>query len=458
MKLINIISEELLKFLKENYDSEQGSILDTYFDKKHFGGGETKKGLSGEFIGTINYQPKSISTNIGQQRPYNVYKNPKTLDGFDPNCRGVLLEDGDVYVVDNSNISHGEILFFLENNKIIPKGHKFNYYRELPEEFICVHRWGNTNNFALSTAYEEYEVEIPPHYIYVMESASKKGNIKYVNTPHMDESLNEIIDEELQDITNIMSYRPDNDFDSGILYEEEDIDYDLYELEDTIKYNLLNEFINENNPTYTKPCKWFYLNENVIKSIWEYYIKFKDVRNLKGLATIEKTMTINILKISNFQYLGGGTSSNPDEDFDGAWDDYLDRYFETGDSRCENLNNFLNENIDEDLDQETNKENLKNKLKEKFWWYFSAGHSSDYGIQPLLKLLSQLRKETSPEQKLITIDKMLNVVHQTSDLAANFLRGGSAALSNISGYDVGTDEYGYNTQSVISGKYKMNDY
>ena len=453
MKLNNIISEELIKFIKENYDSEQGSVLDRYFDRKYPSGtGEKpKEKISGEYVGLIfPYDP--------EERSYVCYKNPKTLDGFDPNCRGVLLEDGDLYVVDNKNLPHTAIIRFLAKRNIIPSGYDYNYSRALPEEFICVHRWGNTNNFALSTAYEENEVEIPPHYLYVMDSASRKGIIKYVNTPHMNESLNSIIDEELQDITNIMSYRPDKDFDSGILYEEEDIDYDLYELQDTIKFNLLNEFILENNPTYTKPCKWYYLNGNVIKSIWEYYIRMKDVRNIKGLDMIERIMTINTLKISNFQYLGGGTSNNPDEDFDYAWDDYLNNFFETGDSGCENLNNFFNQNIDEDSDQETNKENLKEKLKEKFWWYFTDGHASDYGTRPLEILLVQLRKEKTPEQKLITIDKMLNVVHQTSDLAANFIRGGSSALSDISGYNVGADEYGYGEHSVISGKYKMGDY
>ena len=60
---------------------------------------------------------------------------------------------------------------------------------------------------------------------------------------------------------------------------------------------------------------------------------------------------------------------------------------------------------------------------------------SDYGLKPLHKLLVQLRKEFDPSKKLPILDKMLNVVHQRSDIASWFVEGGSSALSQLSGME-----------------------
>lgn len=269
-------------------------------------------------------------------------------------------------------------------------------------------------------------------------------------------NIYKIIEEELQDITNIMSYRPDG-FDSGIVNEE--TDWDLFEMRDDIKNKLFYEFLYENNTDYTKRCKWYLIPENLIKTIWEYYIRFKEVKNTKGLDLIERVMTINILKISLFSELGGRTPANPDEDFDDAFDQVILDYLEEGKSYDNNFSNFMSGLVDEDNDTQQNLILIKEELKEKFWYYFEDGHSSDYGTRPLEILLTQLRTANSDEQKLIVVDKMLNVIHQTSDLAANFIRDGAAALSRISGYEVPADGNSqWNSQSVISGQYKLGDY
>jgi hypothetical protein len=62
-----------------------------------------------------------------------------------------------------------------------------------------------------------------------------------------------------------------------------------------------------------------------------------------------------------------------------------------------------------------------------------GGFISDYGLKPLEELLVQLLKATSPEEKLLLIDRMLNVVHQRSDIADWFVEGGSHALAQLSG-------------------------
>lgn len=241
-------------------------------------------------------------------------------------------------------------------------------------------------------------------------------------------------------------------------YDDDNIMYDLFDMRDDIKSKLFYEFLYENNQDFTKPVKWYYLNPNLIKSIWEYYIKYKEVRNIKGLELIERIMIINTLKISVIGELEGKTRANPDEDFDENFDGLIEEFINSGKLHDNNMTNYFQSIVDEDQDSETNAAAIKENLEHKFWYYFGNGHSSDYGTKPLETLLIQLMKNKTYEEKLITIDKMLNVIHHTSDLAANFVRGGSYALSDISGYSV-PDENGWgDTQSAISGKYKLSDY
>jgi hypothetical protein len=127
---------------------------------------------------------------------------------------------------------------------------------------------------------------------------------------------------------------------------------------------------------------------------------------------------------------------------------FLNKYFNDNILDNEDFYNELNE-----IDVEKVKPVLYNEIEEKFMWnFFAEGYITDYGLQPLQKLLIQLANENNSEKKLIVIDKILNVVHQTTDLAAWFIEGGSRSLSLISGYD---DEEG---DSKISGKYRMSDY
>jgi len=48
-------------------------------------------------------------------------------------------------------------------------------------------------------------------------------------------------------------------------------------------------------------------------------------------------------------------------------------------------------------------------------------------------LAEQVHKAKSPEEKLVLLDQMLNVVHRRSDIANWFVEGGSHALSQLSG-------------------------
>lgn len=57
---------------------------------------------------------------------------------------------------------------------------------------------------------------------------------------------------------------------------------------------------------------------------------------------------------------------------------------------------------------------------------------SDFGIKPILKILSEYKEESTPEQTLVIINKCLDVYHQRGDLSSIFIRGGSKSLTAIS--------------------------
>lgn len=57
---------------------------------------------------------------------------------------------------------------------------------------------------------------------------------------------------------------------------------------------------------------------------------------------------------------------------------------------------------------------------------------SDFGLEPLIKLIMELEEQTTPEQKIVVINKILDVYHQRGDLASAFIQGGSKSLSQIS--------------------------
>ena len=58
--------------------------------------------------------------------------------------------------------------------------------------------------------------------------------------------------------------------------------------------------------------------------------------------------------------------------------------------------------------------------------------SSDYGLEPLEKIISEYDSNMPPEDVLVLINRILDVYHCNGDLASLFIEGGSRALSAIS--------------------------
>ena len=56
---------------------------------------------------------------------------------------------------------------------------------------------------------------------------------------------------------------------------------------------------------------------------------------------------------------------------------------------------------------------------------------SDFGIEPLERVLSEYNEDLPPEKVLVIVNKALDVYHQRGDMASIFVTGGSRALSRI---------------------------
>ena len=278
-------------------------------------------------------------------------------------------------------------------------------------------------------------------------------------------------------------------------YDEEDVD----NWTDEIELSVFNNFLYRNNADFTRNTPWKVIPFPRLKKIWEDYIRVGVVRDTKGLNMIENIAISNTIKINLFTELAGHTQWGAEEKFKdniGYWvneqlncilpqesinTDQLEIPYNNPSAghvqkepvdveKCNTqIHPFAQKMYDEISGDDMSREEIKNimyeNMKEKFFDYFmedpksGQAYISDYGLQPLMTLMRELTRTTEDEQKISVIDRMLNVVHQRSDIASWFVQGGSRALSDLSGYNVPDEESSNShTKSAISGRYEMGDY
>jgi hypothetical protein len=131
------------------------------------------------------------------------------------------------------------------------------------------------------------------------------------------------------------------------------------------------------------------------------------VRDQKGLDMIQGRMVRNLLKLDvNTELMGHTQWAVSDEDLEDAGRGYTREEF---DIKMEDINDVY-------FDDEVGQFRL-----------------SDYGLKPLWKIAENLVGEEDDIRRIMYIDQMLNVIHMRSDMAGNFVEGGSAALAQLSG-------------------------
>lgn len=65
---------------------------------------------------------------------------------------------------------------------------------------------------------------------------------------------------------------------------------------------------------------------------------------------------------------------------------------------------------------------------------------SDFGIEPIEELISQYNENSTPEQTLVLINKILDVTHVRGDLSSIFIQGGAKTLSQITNSEIVTEK------------------
>lgn len=263
---------------------------------------------------------------------------------------------------------------------------------------------------------------------------------------------------------------------------DEEIDYSQFEREDEIKRDLFQDFLYKNTPDFTKHVPWSVIPFPRLKKIWEDYMTYGSVRDTRGLEMIEELMIDNTTKVSIFTNLAGHTQWGDEEAFEeniGYWVDeqmncilpqekqqkadtsQLEIPYENPESGYKQkppapepsepepcnaqVHPFAKAYVDdnynpESMDREDIRNMLFDEMKNRFFDYYQndpkgkmGGFLSDFGLKPLEELLVQLLSATTPEEKLLIIDRMLNVVHQRSDIAEWFVEGGKRSLALLSG-------------------------
>lgn len=163
--ILQIICEEIQNFYSDWRGDDEPSLADKYYEKRGIRTSvqQAQIPINAEFIGYVDKQwQKSIT-------PVPVYKNPRSLEGFTNDTRGILLSNGDFYVAQSYNALHDNILEMLAEKGIVPLASTFHYDQKYPEAFVAVQRASSTKVFGQSMAYDMF----PPHYQEIFDTGNQ---------------------------------------------------------------------------------------------------------------------------------------------------------------------------------------------------------------------------------------------------------------------------------------------
>ena len=140
---------------------------------------------------------------------------------------------------------------------------------------------------------------------------------------------------------------------------------------------------------------WYYLDFNRVKILWADYARQGVVRDEKGMQKICDQTVETICKIHANTTLCGHHSYMNEEVFIGTRFEDSTGWFEPSGA----LNYFLDDN--------------------------GAYRLSDYALDDLMDKAVEIREAETAEKKLYLVDCVFNIVHQRSDIASWFLKGGT---------------------------------
>jgi len=195
-------------------------------------------------------------------------------------------------------------------------------------------------------------------------------------------------------------------------YEDYYVEYD----------NLFRDILQEMISDSPEPFRLRKINPNMYQKALDDFMKFGEITHYptKYIHTWKNIVITNYMYLDVITMFFGHTSYFDTDMFN----DMIFNTDETGESIKDwsEAMEYIEENgYDEVLDRILPK--------------WSNGHDliSDFGLEPLGKIIKELIETKNHNKILVLINKALDVSHQRSDLSELFIQGGAASLDRISG-------------------------
>ena len=172
------------------------------------------------------------------------------------------------------------------------------------------------------------------------------------------------------------------------------------EIENEERSNILDEFARAKKRRKAKPNTqpWTVIPASRLIKIWNDYATYGIIRDEQGLNEIADRVIKNVARLAVNTEIVGHSKINPSKEYAEDYEYY---------------------GIKSEKDEE------------KLMQYIQDDKYSDYALRPLGDIVAKLIRAKTAEEKLLLIDRALNVVHQRGDIAAVFVEGGRETLNRL---------------------------
>lgn len=183
-KFLNILKEELDNW----FDNNEPSLADNIYNQKYGINADNNTEEAdnaysqGQYIGS--------TTNSYNTTKVKIFLNPLSLHKFQTRCRGVVMDNGDLYLANTPNLTHYNIIDFLSEKKILADNMKQWYYRIVPTNFVAVVRNYSLDEFFESESYY-HNPEIFQRIEQIFNELNK--NNRYTFTVHAEITADSIV-------------------------------------------------------------------------------------------------------------------------------------------------------------------------------------------------------------------------------------------------------------------------
>ncbi len=189
---------------------------------------------------------------------------------------------------------------------------------------------------------------------------------------------------------------PDEDKIEKIDYEDQLSEY--FRKVEEHRLDIMRDWYKQKRKKNKSKMSWNVIPFDRVRKIWTDYARYGIVRDVKGMYKIKEQM-LNILARL--------TASNE-------------------------IAGHANYSVDEEIEAELGRKMPDGNDTSFYFDYLNTEYGapiSDYGLPKLEKIANKLMDTYNPEQQLLLVDQMFNVIHMRNDLCALFLEGGEDSLN-----------------------------